>query len=401
MENGIDLRNTNHRFNFDGIEDNNNDMYEENKQNNENNLSLSDGRNNDEDDSNSFNMEHLITEENVDNESLNKDRSRLCYVCDASKIDFFFDCGNGLCKECVLEHLKSQIEKYKVKVFSDKIKFICAGSCKCPVDTSHMELLMDSNIKRIYHEVLFKMYLSKTSDILSCPVSSCPNYGFYNKRCNCLECNACGYKWKEGKTDIEDMINNFFSSFSYNNIRTQIKKYLITKHCNNCNTPIEKNEGCVHMECNRCEYSFCWRCTGDWSKHTEYACMGIFTNEWDESYRPDFISIILCFIVLLITLKFIFTFTVVFYLFYLLFKLALFIGGLFANVACVFNAFRQRLRYGNKNKYYLILFFLFVVELIIHMLKLHPYSDKWYLYLQLVSITAIIILGFTTKRFYR
>ena len=50
-----------------------------------------------------------------------------------------------------------------------------------------------------------------------------------------------------------------------------------TKPCPQCQRPIQKNQGCMHMTCSLCRHEFCWLCQGEWSKHGEgtggyYAC---------------------------------------------------------------------------------------------------------------------------------
>ncbi len=36
-----------------------------------------------------------------------------------------------------------------------------------------------------------------------------------------------------------------------------------TRKCPNCNTRIEKNQGCNHMTCRLCKHEFCWTCMGE------------------------------------------------------------------------------------------------------------------------------------------
>ena len=40
-----------------------------------------------------------------------------------------------------------------------------------------------------------------------------------------------------------------------------------TKKCPKCYTRIEKNHGCNHMICYKCQFEFCWVCLGSWKEH--------------------------------------------------------------------------------------------------------------------------------------
>lgn len=41
-----------------------------------------------------------------------------------------------------------------------------------------------------------------------------------------------------------------------------------TKECPECHVRIEKNQGCNHMSCSKCNYEFCWICMADWKSHS-------------------------------------------------------------------------------------------------------------------------------------
>ncbi|KAJ3610489.1 hypothetical protein NHX12_022581 [Muraenolepis orangiensis] len=46
---------------------------------------------------------------------------------------------------------------------------------------------------------------------------------------------------------------------------------LISKRCPSCQAQIEKDEGCLHMTCVKCNHGFCWRCLKSWKPtHKDY-----------------------------------------------------------------------------------------------------------------------------------
>jgi ariadne-1 len=344
-----------------------------------------------------------------------KDRSRLCFVCDGSKIEIFFSCGNGLCLECILEHIKAQIAKYKIKILSEKIKFVCAGSCKCPVDSELMESFMNLSVKEMYEEVLLKMYLSKAKDVVTCPKSDCKGCGYVKQpNCEiptvfnlfitartCLECPVCKHQW----SDSEEKVLNYFDprklgqNFSFSNLKSLVKKYVTTKYCNKCTAPIEKAEGCKHIECNRCEYSFCWKCTEDWKTHNEKSCMGLYTNEYDDSFRPQFGANLFLLLSFLFLTKFLFTFLIIFKIIWLVIKLGLFFFFLLIDAFFLHGALLNLYKYNNRNKFYMILLIGVLFELSIFYFRLHPYSEKIYLCSQILFLPMYACVMAVKKKF--
>ncbi|KAG2735682.1 hypothetical protein G9P44_001896 [Scheffersomyces stipitis] len=53
-----------------------------------------------------------------------------------------------------------------------------------------------------------------------------------------------------------------------------------TNACPKCQASIEKNGGCNHMTCRKCQFNFCWICLGDWKDHNNsyYSC---------NKFKPD------------------------------------------------------------------------------------------------------------------
>jgi len=340
---------------------------------------------------------------NVDNNLnqnmvINRDNSmgrehKLCYVCELSPIEYFFICANGCCLECLNSHIQSILEKYKQKVFSEKIKFVCVGSCKCLTESEEIEKIIkeNSDLKTLHNEVLFKMHLAQAKDIISCPKSNCSNSGYIGGYTACFECNLCGAKIAN-PNDIfnKDYLTQIFENLKFSNFKSHVLKTFTTKYCNKCQSPIEKADGCKHIECNRCEYSFCWKCTGDWSNHSQTACMGIFSNPFDDNDRPDFFFNICFYLCLTSVLKFISSFYILFNLYYF-FMAVLFCAGIFLNTIITAGLINLLIKYNIKSLIIpLSLFVLF--EGTLYYYSMHPLSEKIYFFAQVScnSIVAVI-----------
>ncbi|XP_071094097.1 uncharacterized protein [Haliotis cracherodii] len=85
---------------------------------------------------------------------------------------------------------------------------------------------------------------------------------FQCPECSVRICTSCHTQYHDGLTcamyqsgrDDEDSLDQWLAA----NSKT-------TKKCPNCQTPIEKTEGCNHMHCKACDCSFCWLCR-EWFK---------------------------------------------------------------------------------------------------------------------------------------
>lgn len=336
------------------------------------------------------------------------EQQKPCYICEASPIEYFFICGNGCCMDCLHSHIHAILEKYKQKVFSEKIKFVCVGSCKCVLDADEIitKVINSSKELRDFHnEVLFKMHLAQAKDILSCPKSACANSGFYSGsalRTPCLECSACGAKIPNPDNQqifSADFLSTLLENLKFSNFKSHLLKTFTTKHCNKCQSPIEKADGCKHIECNRCEYGFCWKCTADWTTHSQTACMGIFANPFDDNDRPDFFFMVCFYLTVISILKFISGFYVLFKLYYF-FMAILFGAGIILNIFITAGLIDLLTKYRIKTV--LIPAVLFIVfEGLLYYFKLHPLSEKVYFYVQVgcnTLVSAVMGILYLRKR---
>ena len=341
--------------------------------------------------------------------SCNQQQQKPCYVCESSAIEYYFICGMGCCMDCVQSHIQSILEKYKQKVFSDKIKFVCVGSCKCVVDAYEITnkiINLSKELCELHNEVLFKMHMAQAKDIISCPKSACANSGFFSDKAintPCMECGACGTKIANPYNAQNIFSADYFSALLENlkisNFKSHVLKTFTTKHCNKCLSPIEKADGCKHIECNRCEYGFCWKCTADWSTHSQTACMGIFANPFDDNDRPDFFFIVCFYLTVISIMKFISGFYILFKLYYF-FMAILFGAGIILNIFITAGLIDLLSKYRIKTV--LIPAALFVLfEGMLYYFQLHPLSEKVYLYMQMgcnMLMSAVMGVLYFRKR---
>ena len=106
-----------------------------------------------------------------------------------------------------------------------------------------------------------------------------------------LACGACSYRqcvrhktaWHEGETceEYDDRVSGRRAAAEEEASNAKITE--TTKACPNCNTRIEKNQGCDHMTCKICKYQFCWACRCDWVKAASDAK---YHESFCKYYRP-------------------------------------------------------------------------------------------------------------------
>lgn len=177
-------------------------------------------------------------------------------------------CGHNFCKDCWHLYLKNKIME---EGLSDYIS--CpAHQCGILVDDDRvLNLVTEAAVKKKYSKLMVNNFVEFNKNLRWCPGTECGNTVRVTDRvlasttpitCSCgySFCFDCGAEWhepvlcrflKKWKLKCDDKDN------------TETLNYICsyTKDCPKCKVVIEKNGGCNHMTCKKCNYEFCWVCS--------------------------------------------------------------------------------------------------------------------------------------------
>ncbi|KAL6085175.1 hypothetical protein STEG23_032190, partial [Scotinomys teguina] len=117
---------------------------------------------------------------------------------------------------------------------------------------------------------------SSGSDSLSFPLLRAPAVDCGKGHLFCWECLGEAHEpcdcqtWKNWLQKITEMKPEELVGVSeaYEDAANCLWLLTNSKPCANCKSPIQKNEGCNHMQCAKCKYDFCWICLEEWKKHS-------------------------------------------------------------------------------------------------------------------------------------
>ncbi|XP_026855008.2 ankyrin repeat and IBR domain-containing protein 1 isoform X2 [Electrophorus electricus] len=117
---------------------------------------------------------------------------------------------------------------------------------------------------------------ASASDPLSFPLLQAPAVDCGKGHLFCWECQGEAHEpcdcqtWKMWLQKVTDMKPEELAGVSeaYEDAANCLWLLTNSKSCANCKSPIQKNEGCNHMQCAKCKYDFCWICLEEWKKHS-------------------------------------------------------------------------------------------------------------------------------------
>ncbi|XP_076018813.1 cullin-9 isoform X2 [Genypterus blacodes] len=189
-------------------------------------------------------------------------------------------CMHYCCKSCWKEYLTSRIEQN------------LPMSCNCPITdcrakpTSQffLSILTDKDVIAKYESALLRGYVECCSNLTWCTnpqgcdqILCKENMGSMGtcSKCCWASCFSCSFPEAHYPASCSHMSQwtddgGFYEGMSMEAQSKHLAK-LISKRCPSCQAPIEKNEGCLHMTCAKCNHGFCWRCLKPWKPtHKDY-----------------------------------------------------------------------------------------------------------------------------------
>ncbi|KAM3930644.1 cullin-9 isoform 2-T3 [Leptodactylus fuscus] len=189
-------------------------------------------------------------------------------------------CKHYCCKNCWNEYLSTRIEQNLVL------------TCTCPTTdclaqpTSDFirKIISSKEVIEKYEKSLLRGFVESCSNLTWCTnPQGCDRIlckeglgsGAACAKCSWMSCFNCSFPEAHYPASCSHMSQwmddgGFYEGMTLEAQSKHLTK-LISKHCPSCQAPIEKNEGCLHMTCAKCNHGFCWRCLKPWKPtHKDY-----------------------------------------------------------------------------------------------------------------------------------
>jgi len=133
-----------------------------------------------------------------------------------------------------------------------------------------------------------------------CPYPGCtfisefPNLGSHEIKCLCAYtyCFSCGEE-----AHRPALCRTLREWQNKNSAESENVTWILanTKQCPHCRKPIEKNQGCNHMTCNKivggCGHEFCWLCLGPWTDHNSSTGGYYKCNKYESEMQKESSSV--------------------------------------------------------------------------------------------------------------
>ncbi|KAI8051364.1 uncharacterized protein B0P05DRAFT_562427 [Gilbertella persicaria] len=217
-----------------------------------------------------------LSKTNIENDTSICD---ICFDQDSVSHKMSIACGHLFCQTCYAYYVNEKIK-------SSLSPFVACpqDGCQLFVRETVLKSLLNSAMKIRYQHLLTQKFVDNNPFLKWCPAPECEfaiechvssrNLDFIvpTVRCRCgyLVCFGCGLEGHQ--PTLCALVKKWLLKCKED---TETAKWISdnTKECGQCFATIEKNGGCNHMTCKKCQYQFCWLCLKNWSSHqNSYQC---------------------------------------------------------------------------------------------------------------------------------
>jgi ariadne-1 len=231
---------------------------------------------------------------------ISEDICPICYTDIEKESAFSLKCNHYICKECYIEYIND-------KLLSEPINIL---NTPCPLSGCNLYLtrtifkkcITERSMQRIFAKSVVRNFTVTNKEIKSCPNPRC-NISVRVQdsiakeikcKCGTVFCFSC---LEESHLPCDCEMAKQWREFTKDKGSGEDFQWIKdnTKKCPKCSTPIEKNQGCNHMRCNKavggCGFEFCWICMKSWNSHTitsinsYYKCEKITEKEFNKEKK--------------------------------------------------------------------------------------------------------------------
>ncbi|KAH8076396.1 hypothetical protein JL721_395 [Aureococcus anophagefferens] len=195
---------------------------------------------------------------------------RICFADCAPGETLAAPCGHRFCGDCYGGYACNKVDEGP-----GCVGMACPeAGCACVVPPDVLDTCLDAPRRAKLARFRVENYVSFTKELRWCPGAGCTKVARAGPCVGAVKCapNGCGANFcfrcgEEAHAPCDCALVARWVEKCQNESETANWILANTKRCPKCQTRIEKNQGCNHMNCSQCKYEFCWMCMGDWSDH--------------------------------------------------------------------------------------------------------------------------------------
>lgn len=215
-----------------------------------------------------------------------------CLACtDVTDLVLVFPCESShvTCLDCFRQYCVSRLRERQF-VSDENIGYTLPCPAGCPnsyIKESHHFRLLNQEQYAMYQRFGAEEFVLKAGGVL-CPQPGCGAGILVDPECKRIQClNGCGFVFCRtclqgyhlGECQTREQIISGSSIYSVDPNRAAYARWdeasrvairVSTKPCPKCRTATERDGGCMHMVCTRCNFHWCWVCQAEWNRD----CMG-------------------------------------------------------------------------------------------------------------------------------